>query len=62
MRRPENWNPRRAEIRGQPAERVPALLRLCAPASSYVNGVVVGVDGGHGLDAGCPRNRRLVGG
>jgi NAD(P)-dependent dehydrogenase (short-subunit alcohol dehydrogenase family) len=36
---------------GQPADLLPALLWLCAPASSYVNGVVVPVDGGHGLAA-----------
>jgi NAD(P)-dependent dehydrogenase (short-subunit alcohol dehydrogenase family) len=35
---------------GEPRDLVPALLWLCAPASSYVNGVVVAVDGGHGLD------------
>lgn len=35
---------------GTPADLLPALLWLCAPASSYVNGVVVAVDGGHGLD------------
>ena len=34
---------------GEPADLVPALLWLCGPASAYVNGVVVAVDGGHGL-------------
>jgi NAD(P)-dependent dehydrogenase (short-subunit alcohol dehydrogenase family) len=34
---------------GEPADLASALLWLCGPASSYVNGVVVSVDGGHGL-------------
>jgi NAD(P)-dependent dehydrogenase (short-subunit alcohol dehydrogenase family) len=37
---------------GTPGELVPALLFLCAPASSYVTGQVVPVDGGHGLETG----------
>jgi NAD(P)-dependent dehydrogenase (short-subunit alcohol dehydrogenase family) len=37
---------------GVPAVLVPALLMLCAPASAYVSGVVIPVDGGHGLDTG----------
>jgi NAD(P)-dependent dehydrogenase (short-subunit alcohol dehydrogenase family) len=37
---------------GEPADLVPALLMLCAPASAYVSGVVIPVDGGHGLDTG----------
>jgi NAD(P)-dependent dehydrogenase (short-subunit alcohol dehydrogenase family) len=37
---------------GTPEDLVPALLFLCAPASSYVTGQVLAVDGGHGLDTG----------
>jgi NAD(P)-dependent dehydrogenase (short-subunit alcohol dehydrogenase family) len=35
---------------GVPDDLVTALLYLCAPASSYVTGQVVPVDGAHGLD------------